>query len=92
MNEPLRIPQLTDEEREALEALQARINETIRGIGAAFEAIAQALTNAAKGFTAFQDAFTLAPPPAEEPTPHRHLPGQRMSSNCAECNPKEPTP
>ncbi|NUK22046.1 hypothetical protein [Streptomyces lunaelactis] len=93
-------PQFTDEQRAQL---QASINEAVRGIQAAFEAIAQALTNAAKGFASVQEAFTLAPPPEEPTPPHGHLPGERTAKDCRACaselfddywrnTPKEPTP
>lgn len=63
---PRLVPQLTDEQREAL---RASVTETLSAIQAAFEAIREALTNAAQGFASFQAAFELAPPPEDAHAP-----------------------
>ncbi|MDQ0943298.1 hypothetical protein [Streptomyces sp. V1I1] len=72
-------PQLTDEQREQL---QASITETLRGIQAALEAVAQAMANAAKGFASFQAAFELAPPPAQC---EQHPDAPRIGCMCGGC-------
>ena len=86
-------PQLTDEQRQQL---QASVTATLRTIQAALEAIAQATANAAKGFAAVREAFALAPPPVEEASPYETCQcpptnaGLELCPRCPGNNPKEP--
>lgn len=73
MNEPLRIPQLTDEQREQL---QASVNTSLGAIVAMLRAVAEATANAAKGMASVQEAFALAPPP---------LDGNDRPARCEHC-------
>lgn len=89
---PFAVPRLDDEQREAL---QASVTETLRALAAMLRAVAEATANAAKGFAAFQDAFALAPPPAEC---QQHPNAPRIGGMCGGCTQypsdmtKEPRP